>query len=535
MTAAPQSVTTILGTHHLSAALDPGRTAVIWRDGSYTYEELRDQATKLAGSFVDRGLAEGDRVLSQLRNRGEVLVLYFACAYAGLSYVPVNFRLTDAEAQQIIEDCAPALVFSQEGLPHGGAASALPHSGDDRLIVLSEHAPGPQFEELAASCAVERPRTSEAQLILYTSGTTGRPKGVVLPHSTILGFALQQAALYRHLNDRSVTLLPGPMSNTAAINEQSIPTLLVGGTVAMMPSGGWTAERMFDCIDSWGVTHTEVFPTMMRDLLQTRSSSLESMQYVVTGGEYCPPHLMSEFEEAWPHIELVVAYGSTESGLVSYISKAERASRPASVGRAAPTHIIEIRDAQNRPCASGTVGEVWTTGPGVAWGYWNAEELTAEYFADGWVKIGDLGYLDDDGYLYLTGRSKDLIISKSQNVYPAEIEVVLNACPQVQESAVFGVADEEYGELVCAAVVPERGERIDVSELRRSVRERLAGHKVPKRFVVLDKLPRSQTGKVVKAQLQRMVGERDGRGAPFDPSPIGPPAGDPVASRQSDA
>lgn len=501
----PDSVASILGIDGLPAAADPLASAVVWREGSYSYAELRDRAVRIAGSLRESGLVDGDRVLTQLRNRGEILALYFACAYAGLTYVPVNFRLGPAELDQVIADCGPAFVFTQEGLPQDTSASLAEFARQGRLVVLAEDAPGADFERLTSAPPLTEPWATDIQLILYTSGTTGQSKGVVLRHSTVLAYALQQGAVYRAFDDTTVTLLPGPMSNAAAIHDLSIPTLLVGGTVACMPSGGWTAERMFAAIDDWGVTHSIVFPSMMRDLLVAQSSELESMRFVVVGGEYCPPDLMARFEEAWPHIELMVAYGSTESGLVSYLSSAERALRPESLGRAAPMHRIEIRDFSGARCEVDRVGEIWTTGPGVAAGYWDAAGLTAEYFEDDWVKIGDLGRLDQEGYFYLSGRSKDMIISKAQNIYPAEIEVVLNRAEEVRESVVFGVADEAYGEMVCAAVVPADGEDVDPASLREWARASLAGYKLPRRILVLGSLPRNQTGKVLKDELRRIA------------------------------
>jgi fatty-acyl-CoA synthase len=260
---------------------------------------------------------------------------------------------------------------------------------------------------------------------------------------------MQQVTQFRYLNDSSVMLLNAPMFNTAAMHESSIPTFLMGGTVAIMPSRGWSAERLAHFIGKWRVTHSLIFPSMFRPLIEADQRSrlpLDSLRWWYTGGENCPPLLMAEVRRHWPKIHLAVAYGSTESGMVTLIEDEDLERHPGSVGRITPGQSLRLLDSNGRDVPVGEVGEVWTAGPAVMRNYWNAPQLDAETVRDGWLKIGDLARMDEDGWIYIVGRTKDLIISKGQNIYTAEIENVVRQHPAVAEVAVVGGPDAEYGE-----------------------------------------------------------------------------------------
>lgn len=507
------SVAWLLGTSHLPAHIDPDQIALRWTSGTRTYKELRRRALSIAANLRRMGLKEGDRVASHFLNRGETFELYFACAFAGLTFIPIGFRLTAREVAFILNDSQPRVLLTQDCLSDV-AREAIPRADQPpTLLTLRDDSGGEEYDELCSfSEEIEGPvGYTNTQMLLYTSGTTGRPKGVKMSHMSIMWFAFQQIAYYPNLTSTSSTLLTGPMFNTAAMNEQSIPAFLSGGTVAIFPSRGWTADRMATVIDDWQVSHAVIYPSMMEPLLELDSqkpAELTSLQFVLTGGENCPPATVARFRQRWSHLSFGLAYGSTESGVVSILFDEEIDQHPGSVGRAFGGQTFEIRDSALEPVPPGKVGEVWTAGPSVTEGYWDAPELDKEALVDGWLKMGDLGRVDTDGFLFIEGRSKDMIISKGQNIYPAEIENVLLEHHDIVDAAVVGVPDEASGEAVCACVVTATGSSPTSDEIISFVRERIASYKKPRHVVFFDRLPRNEASKVDKKKLSIGIEQR---------------------------
>jgi fatty-acyl-CoA synthase len=500
---AEPSTAWILGAEALPGHVDPQNAALRWGTTTRTYAELRQRALSLAGALRRRGLQRGDRVVAHLLNRGETFELYFACAYAGLTFVPINWRLTPHEIGLILSDCTPGLVITQDELADKAREAADPLGID--VLPLRDDASGEEYDAMAGGEPVAAPfERADPHMLLYTSGTTGRPKGVMMAHSSIMWFAHQQAALYKAMDPHMVMLIISPTFNTAGINEQSIPTFLAGGTVAILPSRGWRPEKMAKAIDDWAVTHTIVYPSMMEPFLEAdreQRMGLESLKFILTGGENCPPATVSRWRRRWDHVTVLQGYGSTETGVVTAIIDDELDRHPGSVGRTAMGMAVKIIDRAGEPVPIGEVGEIWTAGGSISPGYWNAPELTAETLKEGWINTGDLGRMDADGYIFIEGRSRDLIISKGQNIYPAEIENVLSEYEDLLESTVVGVPDEEYGEVVCAVVVPKPGRDLGADDVVAFVTQRLASYKKPRHVVMVDSLPRNPGNKVLKKQV----------------------------------
>jgi fatty-acyl-CoA synthase len=501
------TLSSLLGDFSPQALHKPEKTALLWEHGSRTYGELRDRSRRLAAALRAMGLETGDRVATLLFNRGETFELYFACSFAGLTLVPVSFRLTPSEITSILNDCTPSLVFTEPELADALSA-ALPNlTVRPKIVTLDSTAGGEAFEQLATKIEpIAAPISHDLQMILYTSGTTGRPKGACMRSTAVVWCAMQQVTQFRHLNDSSVMLLNAPMFNTAAMNESSIPTFLMGGTVAIMPSRGWTAERLAHFIAKWRVTHSLIFPSMFRPLIEADQKSrlpLDSLRWWYTGGENCPPMLMAEVRRHWPKIHLAVAYGSTESGMVTLIEDEDLELHPGSVGRIAPGQSLRLLDSNGRDVPVGEVGEVWTAGPAVMRNYWDAPQLDAETIRDGWLKIGDLARMDENGWIYIVGRTKDLIISKGQNIYPAEIENVVRQHPAVAEVAVVGTPDPEYGEAVCACVVLRPAQSASKEEILSFALTKLASYKKPRHMFFMDSIPVRNATKVDKAALAK--------------------------------
>ena len=504
------TVSSILGDSGPQALHAPEKLALVWDTGTRTYEQLRKRALALASTFRDMGLVTGDRVASLLFNRGEIFELYFACAYAGLVFVPISFRLTASEIISIVEDSDAQIVFVETELSTVLREAVKDASVKPQIVTLDADAGGEEYEAFAAGDApLSSPIAHDIQMILYTSGTTGKPKGVVMRSLAIMWCAMQQVAQFRITRD-TVMLLNAPMYNTAAMNESSIPTFLMGGTVAIMPSRGWSAERLAETIAKWSVTHALIFPSMFRNMIESDDQSalpLSSMKWWYTGGENCPPALIAEVRRRWSDIHLAISYGSTESGLPTLIEGDDIELHPGSVGRCVPGQSIRLLDGDRKDVPIGSVGDVWTAGPSVMSNYWNAPQLDAETVQDGWLKIGDLATMDEDGWIRIVGRSKDLIISKGQNIYPAEIENVIRQHPAVIDVAVVGLPDEEFTEVVCAAIVARKDVAASKEDIMSFLLTNLASYKKPRHILFMDSFPIRNATKVDKKELARICSD----------------------------
>lgn len=504
---ATPSVSWILGREQLPAHIREDQTALLWGQHRRTYGELRDRSLRLASGLRRLGLQPGDRLATYLLSRGETFELYFACAYAGVTLVPTNFRLSSRELAHVLADAGVKLLLTQDDLAEQARIAAT-EVGDLPILTLADDDSGPAYERLLNDPPLPPPyEATDPHIVLYTSGTTGVPKGVMLDQQSIVWFAMQQAALYPHWDSSMVNLLNAPLYG-AALNEQTIPAFLVGATVAIMPSRGWLPTRFAELVDRWQATHVVIFPSMMEPLLESDKESsvgLASLKMVITGGENCPFALMQRFRRRWPHVSLHVLYGMTESGIITEIADDEIDRFPESVGRPFGLQAVRVVDDDGVDVPPGSVGEVWTAGGSVCSGFLGAPELTASVLRDDWLATGDLGRLDEDGYLYIEGRKKDMIISSGQNIYPAEIENALAQHPDLLEWTVIGLPDEERGEVVCAVVVAKAGTEPTSDDIRAHVVTHLASYKKPKNVVFLDTLPRNAAGKVLKDRLREQI------------------------------
>jgi fatty-acyl-CoA synthase len=498
------SVAWILGADQLPAHVDADRPALLWDSHCRSYGELRERALRLAAGLRGLGCKPGDRVGSFLLNRGEIFEVYFACAYAGLTMVPVSFRFNTREIEYIVSDADVRLLLTQECLAEV-ARAGIGASSDVRVIVLADDEPGPEYEELVGGRELEPPYTSvDPHVALYTSGTTGVPKGVMVDHQSTLWFAMQQAVFYPAWDSSMVNLLNAPL-NGPALNELSVPAFLVGATVAIVPSRGWSPRRFAALVDKYAATHAVIFPSMMNQLLEADREeviTLHSLKFVLTGGENCPASTMDNFRKRWQQISLYIAYGMTEGGLCTLIHDDEIAQHPGSVGKPFLLQRVCVVDDGGTALPAASVGEVWTAGASVSSGFLGSSEITADVLRDGWLATGDLGRFDEDGYLYIEGRKKDMIISSSQNIYPAEIENVLSQHGGLLDWTVIGVPDDERGEAVCALVVAKPGLEVSAEDVISHVTAHLASYKKPKHVVFVEELPRNPMGKVLKSELR---------------------------------
>jgi len=473
----------------------PGRTAIHYQGADISYAALWRRIERATGALVVLGVAPGDRVAILAYNCPEILVLLLAAARLGALVVPLNWRLPVAEHRLILADCTPKLLFAEdEWRPHAEHLDVPVHP----LSTL----------ETAAESASETPaRGNDADdaLIVYTSGTTGKPKGAVLTQSGLLWNAYNAIAAH-DMGQQDHALNALPMFHVGGLNIQGLPVLVAGAQVTLhrrFDPGQWLAD-----VAARRPTLSVLVPAMMAAIITHPAwprSDLSSLRMIHAGSMIVPDSLIQAFHGRG--IPVGQIYGSTETAPFATVLLRDDAQRKlGSAGK--PALHCEIRlvaEPQRAKDAAEDVGEVWVRGPNVMRGYWNAPEATQAALVDGWYRTGDLARRDADGFYWIVGRSKDVIISGGENIYPAELENVLADCPAIAEAAVVGVADAKWGETVCACIVRAPGATLDEAGVLALFKDRLARYKHPRRVLFMDTLPKTAMGKVQKFELRRAV------------------------------
>jgi long-chain acyl-CoA synthetase len=476
-----------------TAARIPDRVAVVDGDRKVTYAELAAMARRAAASIADR--TGRDHVGIYLPASAGFKIALFGVLAAGKVAVPLNLFLAPEELGQIIEHADLDLIITCREL-----ADRLPQGAADPMLV----------EETLASEAAAEPQHREGDdlaVLLYTSGSTGRPKGVRLSHRNLLVNAKAAAAVAGFSeNDRVLGALP-PF-HTFALTTTVLAPLLVGASVSTLPR--FHPEAALDLVAAGEISVVLGVPSMYRLMARAqraRPRQLKGLRIVVSGGERLPERIRADFEETFG-TEIHEGYGLTECSPVIAINRPGE-NRPGTVGRPLEHLEVQIVDPQGRSLPSGEDGEVWVRGDSVMQGYHRDEhETSLALHPEGWLRTGDIGRLDADGYLAITGRIKELIIVAGENVHPSEVESALATHPGLAECAVIGAADPQRGEQVIAFAVRTPDSETTAAEVKAHCRERLAGYKVPRKVIFLDELPKLPTAKVDKRELAaRLKGE----------------------------
>lgn len=487
------------------ASAQPARVACIdlGTGRRFTYRELYERVARLAGALrASFGVGPGDRVMTLARNSTDLYEILFAAWRLGAAFMPVNWRLAANELSAIIDDGEPrVIVCDEEFLPlvaqrHEPKLMRRPGAPDSEYErAIHDSQPVPEF--FAAT-----PDTMNT--LLYTSGTTGAPKGVIGTWR-MTATMVRQAGPSAGLTRESVTLTAAPQFHTAGLNSFAIPLFYAGGTLAVMAR--WDAgEALTHLADAaLGVTHTLGVPTQYWQMTQQPSFGTHTfprLRVAAVGG--APPSAALLRTCAENGMPLTPGYGMTEVFGVTIASSELALEKPGALGRAALDTELRVVDARDRDCPANVVGEILIRSPGVTPGYWRQPAATRAAFLDDWLRTGDLGYLDDTSCLFLVDRKKDMYISGGENVFPAEIENVLAGIPDVAACAVIGVPDEKWGEVGAAFVVSAPGYALDREQLLARCRAQLAAYKVPKTVTVMNALPMSAQGKVLKTELRRL-------------------------------
>ncbi|MCD2197651.1 AMP-binding protein [Actinomycetospora endophytica] len=477
-----------------------------------TYRELRERSLSYARALDELGLAKGDRLGLMLHNDAEYLPLYFAAMRLGVIAVRLNFRLAAPELRFILADSG-----CQTVLIHAGLLDRLEpvreESGAETVVVLRDVDGELPDWALPLEALQGRPPMTDAPgiapedpiALLYTSGTTGLPKGALLTHANTVGTATMQALKWR-FSERTVALVPGPLYHAGGFEAVTAPVLLAHGTAVCLRSGSFSIEHLLGVIASEQVTDCLLFSFMLGEML--RFDDLEtrlpaSLDHLIIGGDTMMPWTVAEVRRRMPHVRLTQVFGLTEGGAIcTTLDDGDFDAQLGSIGRPLPLAEARVVDDTGRPAEVDEVGEILVRNPGTCGGYWQRPDANRETFVDGWCHTGDLGFVNADGFLTLAGRAKDMIRSGGENVYPAEIEKVLADHPGISDAAVVGVPDPKYLEVGCAVLVLKPDVDLDEEALRAYCRERMAGYKVPKYFARQDELPRNASGKVLKYVLR---------------------------------
>ena len=464
-----------------------------------SFAELDRRAAGAAALLAARGVGEGDRVAILCRNRIEFFELLFACARLGTLLVPLNWRMPPAELDGLVADAEPSLLLHGEEDAAAVARLAAPPAS---LALDSAYA---RERDLDRPDRPQRGWAPEAAwYLLYTSGTTGRPKAVIYTFRMALAnFVSIGAAIDLRRGDRVPCFLP--LFHTAGINLHALPALFAGGTVVVLP--GFEAEPLVELIDAGRLDHFFAVPAVYQALVahpRFAAARRDTVRSWGCGGAPLPDCL------ARACLDLGMAVcngmGMTETGPTALLSDAAGArERIGSVGRPQLLCQARIADGEGRELADGEVGEVQFAGPGVTPGYWRNEAATREAFtADGWLRSGDLGRREGDGHYYIVGRAKEMFISGGENVYPAEVENVLCGHPDIVDAAVVARPDRQWGEVGIAFI--QLAPNSAVEGLHQYCRERLAPYKVPRAFHPVDEFPRTSAGKIRKHLLVEPAG-----------------------------
>jgi long-chain acyl-CoA synthetase len=496
------------------AEQQPERTAVITPEGSaIAYGELAATADRYGRGLQAMGLRPGDAIVLMLPNGAELVAAYFAALQTGLYVVTVNWHLVGAEVAYIADDSGAKALLAHERFAEA-AADAAAQSGlpADACFAVGEVKGFRPLDELGADEPRTRPEIRTAgSPMLYTSGTTGRPKGVRRPLTGADPDEVPVASTWffsifgLEAFDDHVHLCGSPLYHTAVLNFVGI-SLQLGHTAVLMDR--WDAEEMLRLIERHRVTHSHMVPTQFHRLLnlpeQTRSRyDVSSLRAMIHGAAPCPPEVKRAMLDWWGPV-VIEYYAATEGG-GTVIPAQEWLAKPGSVGKPWPGSVVSILDDDGAPLPAGEVGTVYMRMGSSNFEYHNDEDKTRQARVGDLFTLGDVGYLDEDGYLFLCDRRNDMIISGGVNIYPAEIENALSVHPKVGDVAVFGVPHDDWGEQVKAVVQPAEGVepgRGLTEEILEHARTRLAKFKVPRSIDYLAELPRDPNGKLYKRKLR---------------------------------
>lgn len=500
------------------ARLTPEKLALveIHTGARLSYAELDAETAKLARIWKELwGLPKGARVGILSHNRREFIEAFFAAGKSGICLVPLGTRLTASELAPICRDAGLSALLYESGF--GDAVKVLRKAVDvpywacidgdpiDGGASLAELRAGIDGEFTSAEC-----RPEDLYCLLYTSGTTGRPKGVMIPHRQVLWNGFNTVACWQ-LREDDISPIFTPLYHAGALGAFLVPLVTIGGTIVL--HRGFDPEEIWRAIEGEGSTVVLGVPTIFRMLMEHplfHTTRLDRVRWFISGGAPLPASIIEAYQQRG--VPFKQGYGMTEVGVNCFSMTVEESVRKAgSIGKPMLLNQTRILSKEGHEAVPGEVGELQFRGPQVCLGYWNQPEVTAAAFDDeGWFHTGDLARRDEEGFYYIAGRCKEMIISGGVNIYPAEIEAAILRHSEVKDAVVVGVPDPRWGEAGVAFVVPVSGASVDEEQLLEFLAGQMGRYKLPKRIQFREELPRTSYGKVKKGELRQQFEADDG-------------------------
>ena len=510
----------------IATAICPDRIAVVFEGKRYSFKDIAERVNRLANALTDLGIQKGDRVAILQVNCNQYPEAYYAVAKIGAIFVPLNFRAKQRELTHMLDNSGASALFVGERyvdvvnamrpdlplLKHFICIEAKPEGMLNYDELLAQASPQEVFTEIS---------DDDNTVLMYTAGTTGLPKGVPFTHNSFSVYVLGNVSPVDPEIEET-NLLTMPLYHVAGI--QAMLAATYGGrTLAMMKQ--FEVKEWLETVAREKANRVMLVPTMLKWVIDSpdfQKYDLSSLKVITYGAAPMPFEVIKKAMELLPNVMFINAYGGTETAsTITTLSpddhvisgtdeeKQKKLKRlSSSIGKPLDDVEMKVVDEEDKEVPIGEVGEIVARGPRVMTGYWKDEEKTAKAFTkDGWLRTGDMGYMDEEGYFYLAARADDLIIRGGENISPEEIENVLYAHPAVEEVAVIGVPDPEWGQEPKAVVVLKPGKTATAEELIDFCRDKLAGFKRPRSVVFIDELPRTSTGKILKRVLREQYGQ----------------------------
>jgi len=491
------------------ASLRPGKIAMISEETKVTYGELARRVNRLANLIHKKGIQKGDRVAVLLYNSKEYVEIVSALATTGAILVPLNFRLTGEELAYILKDSESETLIFDEAFTHVVEAikGNIPVREGNYICVgkaISLWAIPYEkavSEESPENFRADRPIDGEdPQIIMYTSGTTGLPKGTILSHRKTF-YNVLNADIFYGLTSEDIFLVSRALFHSGGLLVEAAPMLYKGGTIIL--SKRFKPQQILETIEKYRVTVIEAAATMYKFILQQcdlKKYDLSSLRCCFTGGERVPPSLLEEYLNKG--ITISQCYGQTETSTIAWLPLQEAQRKLGSVGIPVFHGNVKIMNKEGKEVKPGEVGEIIVSGPILMTGYWRRPTQTEETIKEGWLHTGDLAKRDEEGFLYIVDREKDMFISGGENVYPAEVEKVYLENPKISDVAVVGVPDEKWGEAGIVFIVMKNGEEMTEEDALKYCEGKLAKYKIPKHVAFLKELPMTGSEKIKRRNLR---------------------------------